>query len=166
MAFSLLVTFGSAMALCATIRVPADYPTIQGAIDAADAGDAIEISAGLYRESILIDKSIEISGAGSTRTFIQGDPGAPIADITVGTVLFEKLCVGRPGEQTPGVRRDLTGQDHIGNAGVVLRSSCFALFRSCAVQSNSYGILVLDYARLVMSRCSVSAIAAKIWSAT
>jgi hypothetical protein len=35
-----------------TIRVPADYPTIQGAINASLSGDEIIVSPGTYRENI------------------------------------------------------------------------------------------------------------------
>jgi CHAT domain-containing protein/nitrous oxidase accessory protein NosD len=140
-----------------TLRVPEDHPTIQAAIDGADLGDVIDVSGGLYRENIVIEKAIEITGAGATETFICGENGAPVVDIKAGTVLLERLRIGRAGEQTPGVRWDFTGQDHSADAGVIVRNTGFALLRDCDVQSNSYGVLLLDHARLVMSACSVSA---------
>jgi nitrous oxidase accessory protein NosD len=43
-------------------NVPADYPTIQAAIDAAQAGDDIVVHKGVYRELLVIDKSINLVG--------------------------------------------------------------------------------------------------------
>jgi len=44
--------------------VPAQYPTIQSAVDAAQTGDTILVQAGTYRENIYIDKLINLKGVG------------------------------------------------------------------------------------------------------
>src|SRR5262245_36032059 len=51
--------------------VPTDYPTIQAAIDAAQAGDAITVLAGTYTEQLRISKDLEIVGAGVKSTIIR-----------------------------------------------------------------------------------------------
>ena len=44
------------------LRVPDDYPTIQGAIDAAQPGDEIRIVGDEYAELLVVSKSITLSG--------------------------------------------------------------------------------------------------------
>ncbi len=45
------------------IQVPADYPTIQNAIDAAASGDTIALSDGTYKENITINKPLTLRSA-------------------------------------------------------------------------------------------------------
>jgi len=53
-------------------QVPDDYPTIQAAVNAAGAGDTIEVSHGLYRESVWVDKSLTIIGQDKSSTIVDG----------------------------------------------------------------------------------------------
>src|SRR5262245_12504393 len=50
--------------------VPDDYPTIQAAIDAAAPGDVIQVKAGTYRESLVINKPISLVA----KSYNQDDP--------------------------------------------------------------------------------------------
>jgi len=65
---TLFAAFIYAVCLCsaaqaATIDVPADYPTIQGAIDAALLGDVIHVAPGTYPENIdFFGKAITVKG--------------------------------------------------------------------------------------------------------
>ncbi len=68
---------GSAQA--ATINVPADYGTIQAAINAAPAGSTIYVAAGTYNENLSITKSLNLIGAGASATHVN----ALIADYTL-----------------------------------------------------------------------------------
>lgn len=43
-------------------NVPSEYPTIQTAVDAAAQGDTIVVQKGVYRENVIIDKSIDLIG--------------------------------------------------------------------------------------------------------
>ena len=57
-----------------TIReVPANYPTIQKAVDAAGSGDMIRVAAGTYAEDVTItSKRFSLRGAGQGKTTIEG----------------------------------------------------------------------------------------------
>jgi hypothetical protein len=63
--------------MCITIEVPGDYSTIQAAINASSDGDVIEVSAGIYEESVEIyDKAITLLGVGGVKeTIIDGSGG-------------------------------------------------------------------------------------------
>jgi len=52
------------------IRVPQDYPTIQEAVDAANPGDTILVSAGTYNEYVYVNKSLSIIGESATNTAV------------------------------------------------------------------------------------------------
>ena len=54
------------------IRVPADQPTIQAAIDAASPGDLIMVAPGSYDEMVIMWKPVRLQGAGAGVTFING----------------------------------------------------------------------------------------------
>jgi len=43
-------------------NVPAEYPTIQTAVDAADPGDDIVVQKGVYPENVVIDKNVNLIG--------------------------------------------------------------------------------------------------------
>ena len=60
-------------AMAADRLVPSQYPTIQAAVNAAQSGDNIVVSAGLHAAQIDISgKSITLVGAGADRTFVDG----------------------------------------------------------------------------------------------
>jgi len=60
--FLALSAFFVGPSLAATINVPDDYPTIQGAIDAASSGDTVLVAAGIYEECIELRDGIILQG--------------------------------------------------------------------------------------------------------
>lgn len=58
-----------------TVRnVPATYPTIQAAINAATPGDLVLVAPGTYNENVVMHKPVRLQGAGSGSTFINANP--------------------------------------------------------------------------------------------
>src|SRR5262245_23192392 len=73
--FAALMLALSASARCQnTLNVPADYPTIQSAINAANNGDTVLVAPGTYYENINFNgKAITVtSSSGASATIIDG----------------------------------------------------------------------------------------------
>jgi hypothetical protein len=70
----------STSSLCVGAK-PGCFATLQAAIDAAQAGDTIELGPGIYAGGVTIDKSVNIVGVAAAATTISG--GGPV--LTIGT---------------------------------------------------------------------------------
>jgi len=61
-----------------TLRVPQDFPTVEEAVRAAQPGDVILISVGIYIVNLVVDKPVTLRGAGP-QTLLRGqDPNRPV----------------------------------------------------------------------------------------
>ncbi len=94
---ALLLSFPCARNVIAqrTIHVPADQPTIQAGVDAAQSGDTVLVAPGIYHENVVLnEKAITVTSGATTyqdaaTTIIEGQTAAP-------TVLIESLQVVTP----------------------------------------------------------------------
>ena len=71
------------------------YPTIQGAIDAATAGDTLIVDSGIYPERITIDKQLNIQGndTGSGLPVIDGGGAGDVVTVNSDYVLLNGLVI-------------------------------------------------------------------------
>src|SRR6516225_56407 len=93
---SLLVSFtstGVQLAAASIIHVPADQPTIQGAISAASNGDTVQVAAGTYVENLnFLGKAITVtSDQGPDVTIIDGNQAGSVVTFASGEGLQSVL---------------------------------------------------------------------------
>jgi hypothetical protein len=64
-------------ARAATLNVPADFPTIQGAVDAAASGDLVLVAPGTYRENVVVSmKNVSLRSTGGKGVTVLDGGGA------------------------------------------------------------------------------------------
>jgi parallel beta-helix repeat protein len=78
------------------IHVPSDYANIQWAIDNASAGDTIIVTAGIYYEHVIIDKSLTIKGENGN-TIIDGNGTGHVVTIYANNVNISGFTIQNSG---------------------------------------------------------------------
>jgi parallel beta-helix repeat protein len=91
--FTLTFNFPQVLPQSATITVPGDYATIQGAINAADPGDTILVQHGTYYEHLTIDKSLTITGEDRDITIIDGSLNGTAVRIDADNVQIKEFTI-------------------------------------------------------------------------
>jgi len=66
--------------------MPADFQTIQGAINAASSGDTIFVRSGMYQENPVVNKSLSLIGEGAHQTTISGKTSGKIVTVSASRV--------------------------------------------------------------------------------
>jgi len=90
-----------------TRKVPGEYPTIQLAVEAADPGDTIEVSAGVYHENVFVDKSLTFEGQDKYNTIVDGDEAGHVFWLMQSSVLISGFTI-RNGNYC-GIKADMFG---------------------------------------------------------
>jgi parallel beta-helix repeat protein len=75
------------------IRVPADYATIQEAINAANDEDTVFVATGTYYEHVVVNKSISLIGENRGTTIVNGTGSAYVVSVTVDDVVVNGFTV-------------------------------------------------------------------------
>jgi peptide/nickel transport system substrate-binding protein len=111
-----------------TIRVPIDFSTIQGAVNAANAGDKIYVYNGRYYEKVIVNKTVSIFGENRFSTVVDGFGEGYVFVVTKNSVNIT----------------DLTIQDsEFGCAGVYLSSVNNCSITENEIKSNYRGVDLL-----------------------
>jgi hypothetical protein len=112
------------------IRVSTDYTSIQDAIDAAQAGDVVLVSAGRYRERIRMKSGIEVIGEDANTTFIDCDQqGTGVAFEQVDGAKLEGFTITRGTGEYFGKGAEVGGGIYI--------SQSSPLISKCRIVTNS-----------------------------
>ncbi|MDD1753674.1 MAG: right-handed parallel beta-helix repeat-containing protein [Methanotrichaceae archaeon] len=112
-----------------------DYPKIQAAINAAKVGDQIEVSEGVYRENILVNKSLNLIALGDVFIDAGGNYlNGPAITLTANNVTIEGFTVMNS-TNIPG--------DPYAGSGIELRSNNSILRNNTLINNYISGIKIL-----------------------
>lgn len=131
------------------INVPADFPTITGALEKARPNDLVRVAPGTYREALVISKPVRLEGAAGGETVIEL-PGKKASLLTINATAA--------GTNVSGIVFRHTGFDHSKDrySGITVMAPEVSI-RGCTVQQAAgHGIAVLDGARAEISGCKVT----------
>ncbi len=127
------------------------YPTIQGAIDAANEGDTIEVWAGSYTENIAVGIPLTLEGNGSYNTVIDGAGAGNVVTISVDGVEFSGFTVTNSGAGNSGILLFNSDNSQIHNNtaegngyGIRLEGSSNNIIRDNDVENNDVGMITTD----------------------
>jgi hypothetical protein len=139
------------------LLVPAAYPTIQAAIDAAQAGSTIRIGPGTYVEQLSIGKDLTLVGSGALKTIIRApgvlangvDGHTSIVEIHDGAaVRMSQLAISGPGAGHCGDGELRAGISVIQGSQLDLSDSRVAHIRNTPLDNcfrSGVGVLAPDF---------------------
>jgi hypothetical protein len=133
-------------------NVPADYPTIQAAINAASIGDTIQIAAGTYNEDVRLVSGICLEGAGIDQTIISRSGASGITSNNLSYVIIKGLTV-----QDSGCAPGVCGGGGNGG-GIQLSQSSNITIQSCRLTGNAAvdgGGISVSQSTVAMDHCLI-----------
>ena len=107
------------------------YATIQAAVDAANTGDVISVTAGTYAENLTIGTELTLIKNGSSLPVIEVDDGVAI------TVTADNVTIN-------GFEINHTTVDGEGDIGVRLNENDNCYVKNCDINNNSIGIMLFN----------------------
>jgi parallel beta-helix repeat protein len=128
-----------------------DFNDIQDAINAANPGDIIEVSSGIFYEHLVVNKSVALIGENSSASLIDGNRTGTVVTVKADSVWISGFTIQKSGEYLRGIFLDgstnSTIQDNIivdNYHGVWLNNSEKTLISDNLIQNNMWGIYSQD----------------------
>jgi len=153
------------------IRVPADYPTIQMAIDAASPGDVVLVTSGTYYEHVTVSKPLMLIGEDKATTIIDGNGTGTVVSVTADNVVINGFTTRNSGRNgywsfVAGIyihsgRNEIIGNILLNNnygivLGSYLKTSEGNTITGNIVQNNNYGVYSIFGKKNVISGNAVT----------
>jgi len=142
----------------AIFHVPSDQPTIQAAINAASAGDFIQVSPGTYSERLVVNKPIHLVGASRENTIIDGQHMGTVVWVNSSNVEISGFTVRNPDDLGWGVHVERSNGVNItsNTVSASTRSDAVNLYRAnnTLVDGNifSFNLLAVNVTSSLLER--------------
>jgi parallel beta-helix repeat protein len=132
---------------------PSDYQSIGPALLAANHGDIIIVKAGVYLESLTVNKSITIIGENPRTTFIRGsNPNGAAINITADNVNICNFSIRNLAQSTPALNVFHTSNVTIANntitsspIGITLYGASTSTIANNTLTANTFALLTDSY---------------------
>jgi len=105
------------------LTVPDPYPTIQAAINAANASDTIQVAAGIYYENVIVNKSVTLRGEDSATTIIDANQTGHGVKMNASNIQVHQFTIRNGGNQYACLYVDSQG-GHVIADNVLTGSYC------------------------------------------
>ncbi len=130
----------SALGTGNVIKVPQDFFTIQDAVDAAADGDTIQVGAGTYLETVVIDGFTDLVVRGKGKVVIDSDTGAAALTLS---------------NSTDCVVEKIRAEDGPGHGFLVLSSTDCTLSKCRVENVDGDGVRLDDCTGITVSKCNI-----------
>jgi len=141
--------------------------SVQAAIDNAECGSTIVLAAGVYRENLVIGRSVTLRGAGGESVIEGSCPGATVRVVGEATTArFEHLTVtGGSGFRGHGIQTEdkatvtLINVTSTGNdwCGIWATDRSTLVLEDCQLEENqTFGLYTWDFAQAELRNCAIT----------
>ncbi|MBN1334947.1 MAG: right-handed parallel beta-helix repeat-containing protein [Deltaproteobacteria bacterium] len=145
---------------CITVDGGGGYASLNDAIRLASEGSIIEVCAGEFNETVIVNKSVTIQGAGYSRT-IWSAPGDDVpftilgvSDVTLEGIGFSADANGIEVEDASNVTLASLSSSEVGSHAIHARDVTDLTVSDCTFYSVQEGVVFVDGGRAVVSGCN------------